>query len=326
MNNIDIPWTEKYRPKTLSQIESHEHLKKVCENIILEKNMPHMLFHGPSGCGKTSTILALMKDIFGKELWKERVIEFNASDERGINVVRDKIKSHSKIAINTKSNYPSWKMIILDEADSMTSDSQFALRRILEIYSKSTRFCIICNYINKIIDPIISRCSVFKFSPLSSLSIKNKLNYICEKENIKSDEEIIDNIILYSRGDLRKSINYLNRSKIDNKLDNELLLDISGYPPKHRIEEILNVTINLDYENAVQKIKKILDEGYSFVYINHMFYYNIIKNKNIHSSDKYKITYLISDIDNKLNQGSNELIQFLRLITYIIKLKSDQKR
>ena len=323
MNNINIPWTEKYRPKLLKEIESHDTLKIVCKNIIRDKNMPHMLFHGPSGCGKTSTILALMREIFGKELWKERVIEFNASDERGINVVRDKIKSHSKIAINTKSNYPSWKMIILDEADSMTSDSQFALRRILEIYSKSTRFCIICNYINKIIDPIISRCSVFKFSPLPNINIENKLNYICNKEDIEHNEEILKNIILYSRGDLRKSINYLQKSVINKKTDNKLLLNISGYPPIEIIDDIIETAINLDYENALKKIKNILYEGYSFVYINHIFYYNIKNNNKLTSDEKYNISFLISDIDNKLNQGSSELIQFLRLIVYIIKLKSN---
>ena len=148
-------------------------------------------------------------------------------------------------------------------------------------------------------------------------------NYICNKEDIEHNEEILKNIILYSRGDLRKSINYLQKSVINKKTDNKLLLNISGYPPIEIIDDIIETAVNLDYENALKKIKNILYEGYSFVYINHIFYYNIKNNNKLTSDEKYNISFLISDIDNKLNQGSSELIQFLRLIVYIIKLKSN---
>jgi len=148
MNNYEIKkdeiytWVEKYRPNNLSEISSQNNVINSLKNAILSKNIPHLIFFGPSGCGKTSTIIALSKELFGEE-YKNRIIELNASDERGINIIREKIKSYAKQSINTNKNIPPWKIIILDEADTMTMDSQFALRRIMEQYSKISRFCII---------------------------------------------------------------------------------------------------------------------------------------------------------------------------------------
>ena len=167
-------WVEKNRPQNLNEICYQDDVKKVLISFVKNKNIPHLLFFGPSGCGKTSSILSLAKDLFGEE-YKNRIKELNASDERGINVIREKIKNYSQESINLNSNIPPWKIIILDEADNMTIESQYALRRIMEEYSKVTRFCIICNYHNKIIDPIVSRCSVFRFKPIPNIIIKNQL-------------------------------------------------------------------------------------------------------------------------------------------------------
>ena len=152
-------WVEKYRPEKLDDISAQTNVIESLRSAIISKNIPHLIFFGPSGCGKTSTILALAKELF-KEEYMDRIIELNASDERGINIVRGKIKTYAKQTVTSNSDIPPWKIIILDEADTMTSDSQFALRRIMEQYSKITRFCIICNYHNKIIEPIVSRCSL----------------------------------------------------------------------------------------------------------------------------------------------------------------------
>ena len=151
MNKDFTSWVEKYRPLNLDEITAQTEVIQSLKKVLKTKNLPHLIFFGPSGCGKTSTILALSKELFGEKLYNDRVIELNASDERGINVIRDKIKKYAKKAINPNENAPPWKIIILDEADNMTSDSQFALRRIMEEYSKLTRFCIICNYHNKIL-------------------------------------------------------------------------------------------------------------------------------------------------------------------------------
>ena len=155
MKNRNYSWVEKYRPENLNEISAQTNVIKSLKSALHTKNIPHLIFFGPSGCGKTSTILALSKELFGSENYTDRIIELNASDERGINVIREKIKTYAKQSIKNIKGAPPWKIIILDEADTMTSDSQFALRRIIEQYSKITRFCIICNYHNKIIDPII---------------------------------------------------------------------------------------------------------------------------------------------------------------------------
>lgn len=170
------------------------------------------MFYGPPGTGKTSTILALSKEMFGKEFYRTRVLELNASDERGIAVVREKIKKFAqrKIQRGPNVNCPPVQICILDEADSMTIDAQAALRRIIEAYATTTRFCIICNYIAKIIDPLASRCVKFRFSHIEGSAQKARLYEICEKESIRLEsEKVLETLIDVSEGDLRRSINLL---------------------------------------------------------------------------------------------------------------------
>ncbi|KAL8791533.1 MAG: hypothetical protein Q9195_005861 [Heterodermia aff. obscurata] len=175
-----------------------------------------MLFYGPPGTGKTSTILALAKELFGPEMFKSRVLELNASDERGISIVREKVKDFARMQLsNPPPHYkdrhpcPPYKIIILDEADSMTQDAQSALRRTMETYSKITRFCLICNYVTRIIDPLASRCSKFRFKTLDQSNAKKRLEHIAQSENVKLEEGAVDTLITCSEGDLRKAITFL---------------------------------------------------------------------------------------------------------------------
>ena len=175
-----------------------------------------MLFYGPPGTGKTSTILALAKELYGPEMFKSRVLELNASDERGISIVREKVKDFARMQLSNppaqyKDKYPCppYKIIILDEADSMTQDAQSALRRTMETYSKITRFCLICNYVTRIIDPLASRCSKFRFKSLDQGNAKKRLEEIAEKEGVKLQEGAVETLIKCSEGDLRKAITYL---------------------------------------------------------------------------------------------------------------------
>jgi replication factor C subunit 2/4 len=175
-----------------------------------------MLFYGPPGTGKTSTILALAKELFGPEMMRARVLELNASDERGISIVRDKVKDFARMQLTNpppgyKNRYPCppFKIIVLDEADSMTQDAQSALRRTMETYSKITRFCLICNYVTRIIDPLASRCSKFRFKSLDQGNAKKRLEEIAEKEGVALEQGAVDALIRCSEGDLRKAITFL---------------------------------------------------------------------------------------------------------------------
>ena len=175
-----------------------------------------MLFYGPPGTGKTSTILALAKELFGPEMFKSRVLELNASDERGISIVREKVKDFARMQLsNPPSQYrdrypcPPYKIIILDEADSMTQDAQSALRRTMETYSKITRFCLICNYVTRIIDPLASRCSKFRFKTLDQGNAKKRLEEIAQNEGVRLENKAVDTLIKCSEGDLRKAITFL---------------------------------------------------------------------------------------------------------------------
>lgn len=178
--------------------------------------LPHMLFYGPPGTGKTSTILALAKELYGPQMFKTRVLELNASDERGISIVREKVKDFARMQLsNPPPDYqdkypcPPYKIIILDEADSMTQDAQSALRRTMETYSKITRFCLICNYVTRIIDPLASRCSKFRFKPLDQGNAKKRLEDIAKNEGVKLGDRAVEALIECSEGDLRKAITFL---------------------------------------------------------------------------------------------------------------------
>lgn len=175
-----------------------------------------MLFYGPPGTGKTSTILALAKELYGPEMFRTRVLELNASDERGISIVREKVKDFARMQLSNppphyKDRYPCppYKIIILDEADSMTQDAQSALRRTMETYSKITRFCLICNYVTRVIDPLASRCSKFRFKMLDQGNARKRLEDIAQNENVNLEDGAVDRLIKCSEGDLRKAITFL---------------------------------------------------------------------------------------------------------------------
>ena len=319
MENKIYSWVEKYRPENLDDISAQYDVIKSLKTAIKTKNIPHLIFFGPSGCGKTSTILALSRELFGNENMSNRIIELNASDERGINTIREKIKTHAKQSIKPVDNIPPWKIIILDEADTMTPDSQFALRRIIEQYSKVTRFCIICNYHSKIIDPIISRCSLFRFKPIESTAIMDKLKLICLKENFNCSEKLINKIIKICRGDLRKGINLLQKcyNSYGDKINEELLDEMSGIIPLTDFEKLIKYIIKKDTLKVDVIIKDLYLKGYSMVN-QIILFHDFILNFDISSEKKSKIVYKLAELDQNLIKGCDEFIQFMKIVYYIM--------
>ncbi|MEM2726812.1 MAG: replication factor C small subunit, partial [Archaeoglobaceae archaeon] len=201
MEEFEI-WVEKYRPKTLDEVVGQEEIIKRLKGYVERKNIPHMLFSGPPGTGKTATAIALTRDLFG-EIWRDNFIEMNASDERGIDVVRHKIKEFARTAPIGGAPF---KIIFLDEADALTADAQAALRRTMEMFSKSCRFILSCNYVSRIIEPIQSRCAVFRFKAVSKEAMKKRILEICQKEGVKITEDGIEAILYISGGDFRRAI------------------------------------------------------------------------------------------------------------------------
>jgi len=321
MDNINYSWVEKYRPTKLDDISSQDNIVITLKNTLNTKIIPHLLFYGPSGCGKTSTILALTKELFGNEVYSNRIMELNASDERGINIIRDKIKKYAKQLVNAKNDLPPWKLIILDEADTMTPDSQFALRRIIEKYSNITRFCIICNYYTKIIDPIISRCAIFQFKALNDIQIKDKLEYICKQENINYSEIILSRIIKLSRGDLRKAINFLQKcyNLYGDNFNNELLNEMSGIIPNNIFNNLIDNVFSKNINIVQTIINQIYLDGYSLVN-QILLFHDYIINADIDSHKKSQIIYMIATIDHNIIKGCSEYIQFMKLIYYMMNI------
>jgi replication factor C subunit 3/5 len=258
-NNI---WIEKYRPDNFNDIIGQEKNISLLVNLINNNRLPHLLFHGNSGVGKTSTIDAIVDEIYGKNK-KFMVMKLDASDDRGINTVRDEIKGFAE-----KQNIlnKGVKLIILDEADSMTYDAQFALRRIIEKYSDNTRFCLICNYENKIIQPIKSRCVNIRFYPLKKIQIYKKLISICNKENVKYTQKGINTIAGICNGDMRKAINILQSVVSNNtQVNSKKCYNISGIIEEKTINKLFLLLIDKTKSiNIVYKYiqNNILDEGH----------------------------------------------------------------
>jgi DNA polymerase III delta prime subunit len=307
--NRQLPLIEKYRPSKLEDIQNQDDIKNIFIDMVKNRNLPHMIFYGGAGTGKTSTAIAICKQLY-KDNYNDYVLELNASDERGIRVVREKIKTFSQKAVDND-----FKIIILDEADAMTSDSQFALRRIIEKYSINTRFFLICNYINKIIPPLLSRCAVFRFKTMNNLEIETILKNIMNKEGIIIDKSNINKII---KDDLRKSINnlqkliFLNRKCTkDNKIhlkyfDDDINLDIK----KIIYDENLDT---MEYTNH------LINEGYSFEELYYILKKEILSNDDIEDEDKARIFMEMCRSYDKIVNGSSELININHVINIINK-------
>ncbi|KAL2018868.1 hypothetical protein VTK56DRAFT_293 [Thermocarpiscus australiensis] len=345
------PWVEKYRPKTLNDVTAQDHTITVLQRTLQASNLPHMLFYGPPGTGKTSTILALAKELYGPELMKSRVLELNASDERGISIVREKVKDFARTQLtNPPAGYrarypcPPFKIIILDEADSMTQDAQSALRRTMETYSKITRFCLICNYVTRIIDPLASRCSKFRFKSLDQGNARKRLEEIAKLEGVRVEDSAVDALIRCSDGDLRKAITFLQsaarlvgatnaqshsegdsedgedgeKMDVDKKLVTaKIVEDIAGVIPDDTIQKLVKAMRPRAAGETYQAIAKVVEEmvadGWSAGQAITQLHQAVVYDETIPDVQKNKIVMVFSEIDKRLVDGADEHLSILDL-------------
>ena len=305
----NVPWVEKYRPNKIDSILEQNEIIATLQNCLKEtSSLPHCLFYGPPGTGKTTTALAICYQLFGPLFFKERILELNASDERGIKIVREKIKTFAKRKINNsipkdyKFNCPSFKVIILDEADALTDESQFALRRIIEENSITTRF------------------TIYRFKSLSGNAVKDILARICKKEDIKINNSSMLKIIDYCDGDLRKAINTLQRLKFltINEIDDNVLNDISIKMTSSNFSDLLKKLKNIEsYDDILYLIKFFMNNGFGGNVILREMSKRIIKTDELSDHQKSLIFLKLSKLDNLLNNGSNEEIIIINLLSYM---------
>lgn len=322
------PWIEKYRPRTVEDVSYQDEITAVLKKVIGNTNgeFPNFLFYGPPGTGKTSTILAAARELFGPELMKTRVLELNSSDERGISVIRDKVKVFSQFTASGQrpdgKPCPPFKIVILDEADSMTHAAQAALRRTMEKESKTTRFCIICNYVSRIIEPITSRCSKFRFKPLSREILLKRLEHIRDMEKCNFDKDALQSLVTISEGDLRKAITYMQcaaRLKQNDCIKSSDIMEIAGILDEKVIVSILDACASGSFEKVERCVQDVIYDGYSCVQVINQLHDHLIERADIEDAKKVVIFEKIALVDNCLIEGADEYLQLLDIMSVIMK-------
>ncbi|XP_062306511.1 replication factor C subunit 4 [Osmerus eperlanus] len=323
-----VPWVEKYRPKCVDDVAFQEEVVAVLKKSLEGADLPNLLFYGPPGTGKTSTILAAARELYGPELYKQRVLELNASDERGIQVVREKVKRFAQLTAAGKRTdgkpCPPFKIIILDEADSMTGPAQAALRRTMEKESRTTRFCLICNYVSRIIEPLTSRCSKFRFKPLDNQIQEERLLDICKKEDLKYSPEAIAALVKVSEGDLRKAITFLQsaaRLNVDKEISEKAIVEIAGVVPEKIIQGLLQICYKGTFEKLEVAVRDVIDEGYAATVILGQLHETVIED-DLNDKQKSAIAEKMAEVDKCLVDGADEYLQILSLCSVILQQSS----
>lgn len=319
-------WIEKYRPKTLDEIVDQEDVIRALKGFVKRRSMPHLLFAGPAGTGKTTAALALAHDVYGsEELLRANYMELNASDERGIETIRTKIKDFAKTA--PFGDVP-FKIIHLDEADSLTADAQHALRRIMEMYSATTRFILACNYSSKIIDPIQSRTAVFRFGPIPEESVRERLIMIAEKEGVKYTEEGISAIVYVAEGDLRRGINLLQTAfAMADAVDADVVYRVAGLAHPEEVKGMINAALKGKFVAARDMLRNLMiNYGMSAQDVIKQLNREIMSSKSIPEKVKAQLLIFLSDVDFRVTEGAHGDIQLAAMMAKLVELGESHDR
>lgn len=299
-------WVEKYRPTTLDDIVGHDETTDRLKEYADDAEIPHMILAGPPGVGKTASVVAFAREVYGSR-WRKNVTEMNASDERGIDVIRDKVKG---IARSTPAGGADYQILFLDEADQLTKDAQASLRRIMEQHSDVTRFFMSCNYPNQIIDAIQSRCSVFRFNRLDDDDIMGVLEHVANEEDLAVQVDAIEKLVKASNGDARKAINSLQSAAMQGEVTEDGIENAIGVVDPELVEAIVDFAIAGEYEEAMGMLDKQLIKKGANTNVMADTFLRVILDKNLPAPGKLKILSELSDVDWMVRQGANPNVQW----------------
>jgi replication factor C small subunit len=308
-------WVEKYRPAKLDEVVGQTDITERLKAYATTKSMPHLLFAGPAGTGKTTCAIALAKELY-EDTWKENFHEMNASDERGIQIVRTKIKDYARIAPMGGATF---KIIFLDEADALTPEAQAALRRTMEKYTQTCRFIMSCNYSSKIIEPIQSRCAVFRFRPLKAEDIKLYLQRIADTEGKEITEDGMDALIYVAEGDARKATNSLQvAASMGDKIDSNMIYKTASLARPEEVKKLLNTALNGSFQDARNRLDDLLiNYGLSGTDVIRQIHRSIVE-LPIPDNKKVLLVDKVGEIEFRIVEGGNERIQLEALISQFI--------
>ncbi|OAX37947.1 P-loop containing nucleoside triphosphate hydrolase protein [Rhizopogon vinicolor AM-OR11-026] len=306
-----LPWVEKYRPVTLDDVVSHKDITTTIVKFIEKNRLPHLLFYGPPGTGKTSTILAVARRIYGAE-YKKQILELNASDDRGIDVVREQIKQFAETRTLFAKGF---KLIILDEADMMTQQAQAALRRVIEQYTKNVRFCIICNYVNKIAPAIQSRCTRFRFSPLPIVEVEKRVNDVVAAENVNLTEDGKKALLKLSKGDMRRALNVLQACHAAyTSIGETEIYNCTGNPHPSDIETIVNSMLSDEFTTSYQMISAMKTERGLALQDLISGTYEYVETIEFKPQARVYLLDFLSTTEHRLSAGGSEKMQLSALL------------
>lgn len=308
-------WTEKYRPRRFGEVKGQKAIVQRVQSLVEKKNVPHLLFAGPAGVGKSTLALVMARELFGEQ-YKENFLELNASDERGIDVVRVKVKDFART--KALGDVP-FKLIFLDECDALTKEAQQALRRTMENYAQTARFVLSCNYVSKIIDPIQSRCVVFKFKPLEKEDIKEIMDMVISTEGLQAEGDILDSLWKVSEGDCRRLQNVLQScAAVSKTLNEDVIFSTAAIAKPEELKQILETALSGDFHNAKSMLTSTMMK-YSLSGL------DVIKQLQTEiwglKMDNRKKVHLIErcgEIEFRLTEGSDEYVQLDSLLASVV--------